>query len=129
MHDIHQYCRERVICQSSKPPTPQKVSLISTPIGRPWEMVAVDILQVPTSCHNNKYILVLQDYFTKWAEAIPLPNKTATTITKELVKVFSNYGLPEILHSDQGRNFESTLLQQTLDAFGVTKSRTTAYHP
>ena len=45
------------------------------------------------------------------------------------MKVFSNYGLPEILHSDQGRNFESTLLQQTLDAFGVTKSRTTAYHP
>ena len=32
-------------------------------------------------------------------------------------------------HSDQGRNFESTILYQTLDAFGVTKSRTTAYHP
>ena len=54
---------------------------------------------------------------------------TATTITRELVNVFSNYGLPEILHSDQGRNFESSLLQQALDAFGITKSRTTAYHP
>ena len=119
MHDINQYCRECVTCQSSKPPAPQKVPLISTPIGRPWQMVAVDILKVLTSCHSNKYILMLQDYFTKWAEAIPLPNQTATTITKELVKVFSKYGLPEILHSDQGRNFESTLLQQTLDAFGV----------
>ena len=38
-------------------------------------------------------------------------------------------GLPDILHSDQGRNFESTLLRQTLDAFGTRKSRTTAYHP
>ena len=28
--------------------------------------------------------------------------------------------LPEILHSDQGCNFESSLLQQTLDAFGIT---------
>ena len=37
--------------------------------------------------------------------------------------------MPAILHSDQGRNFESLLLQQTLDAFGVVKSRTTAYHP
>ena len=43
--------------------------------------------------------------------------------------MFSNYGLPDILHSDQGRNFESTILRQTLEAFGVKKTRTTAYHP
>jgi len=39
------------------------------------------------------------------------------------------YEMPAILQSDQGSNFESLLLQQTLDAFGVVKSRTTAYHP
>jgi len=37
--------------------------------------------------------------------------------------------LPNIVHSDQGRNFESTILKQTLDAFRVIKSCTTAYHP
>ena len=77
-------------------------------------------LTSPTSCQNHRYILVIQDYFTKWAEAIPLPNQTAATITRELVKIFSNHGLPEILHSDQGRNFKSPLLQQTLDAFGIS---------
>ena len=59
----------------------------------------------------------------------PIPNQTAATITRELTTVFCCYGIPDILHSDQGRNFESTILRQTLDAFGVTKSRTTAYHP
>lgn len=88
IQDINQYCRECVTCQSSKPPAPQKVPLISMPIGKPWEMVAVDVLTVPTSCHNNKYILVIQDYFTKWAEAIPLPDQTASTITRELSKCF-----------------------------------------
>ena len=34
-----------------------------------------------------------------------------------------------ILLSDQGCNFESTIFKQTLEAFGVTKVRTTAYHP
>lgn len=92
-------------------------------------MVPVDILQLPLSCQNNKYLLVIQDYFTKWAEAIPLPNQTANWITKELVHVFTRFGLPTILHSDQGANFESTVLRQTLDAFGVRKTRTTAYHP
>ena len=75
------------------------------------------------------YLLVIQDYFTKWAEAISLPNQTANRITSELIRVFSNYGLPDILHSDQGRNFESSILRQTLEAFGIKKIRTTAYHP
>ena len=50
-------------------------------------------------------------------------------ITNELVKLFSMFGLPQIVHSDQGKNFESTVLKQTLEAFGISKSRTTAYHP
>jgi len=42
--------------------------------------------------------------------------------------MFNCYGIPEVLHSDQGRNFESTILLQTLEAFGINKSHTTAYH-
>ena len=37
--------------------------------------------------------------------------------------------IPDTLHSDQGQNFESLILQQTLDTFGVNKSQTSAYHP
>jgi len=86
-------------------------------------------LQVPVSSQNNQYLLVIQDYFTKWVEAIPLPDQTAKRITSELIHVFAKYGLPTTLHSDQGRNFESSILRQTLEAFGINKSRTTAYHP
>ena len=92
-------------------------------------MVAVDILKVQLSHNNNQYLLVAQDYFTKWPIAIPLPDQKADQISAELVKVFSTYGQPETIHSDQGRNFESTILSQVLQAFGISKSRTTAYHP
>ena len=68
-------------------------------------MIAVDIIEVPISSNNNRYLLVVQDYFTKWAEAIPLPDQTATRITAELTKLFCMHGHPDILHSDQGRNF------------------------
>ena len=66
----------------------------------------------------------MQDYFTKWGETIPLPGQTAARITGELIKLFSIYGYP-----DQGCNFESSILAETLRAFGVRKSLTTAYHP
>ena len=89
----------------------------------------MDILEVPLSSHNNRYSLVVQDYFTKWATAIALPDQTAIRITSILVKLLSEFGVLKSLHSDQGRNFESIILHQTLEAFGVSKTRTTAYHP
>ena len=127
--DVERYCRECTKYQQSKLSRPQRAPLTNMPIGLLWQMIAVDILAVPLSTNNNRYLLVIQDYFTKWVEAVPLPDQTAARITGELVKLFSTYGHPEILHSDQGRNFESSILAQTLDAFGVHKSRTTAYHP
>ena len=127
--DAELYCRQCPRCQQSKLPLPTRAPLKSTPIGRPWQMVGVDILSVPTSCNGNKCLLVIQDYFTKWADAIPLSNQKAVTITNALIHLFATMGLPDIVHSDQGQNFESTVLKQTLDAFGIQKSHTTAYHP
>ena len=127
--DVNHYCRECTRCQQSKLTTSPRAPLCNIPIGKPWEMIAVDVLEVPVSKSNNRYLLVVQDYFTKWVEAIPMPDQTSLRISTELVKLFSMFGCPSILHSDQGRNFESTILIQTLQAFGVTKSRTTAYHP
>ena len=89
-------------------------------------MIAVDILQVPLSTNNNRYLLVIQDYFTKWADAIPLPDQTAPHITAKLIKFFSTYGPLQVLNSNQGCNFESA---EALHAFGVQKSQTTPYHP
>jgi transposase InsO family protein len=127
--DVECHCRECTVCQQTKPTMPMRVQMTNVPIGRPWQMIAMDILEVPVSSNNNRYLLVVQDYFTKWADARPLPDQTASRITTELVDLFTTYGVPEIVHSDQGRNFESAIFQQVLKAFGVKKTRTTAYHP
>ena len=127
--DVDRHGRECVTCQKAKLPMPVRSTLTNIPIGRPWQMIAIDILEVPVSTKNNRYLLVIQDYFTKWADARPLKDQTAVRIKAEPVKLFCTYGIPEIVHSDQGRNFESSVVQSTLDAFGVVKSRTTPYHP
>ena len=92
-------------------------------------MLTVDILEVPMSRNNHRYLLVVMDYFTKWADAIALHDQKATTIADAVIKLCSSFGMPDVFHLDQGRNFESTLFHQVLQAFGIHKTRTTAYHP
>ena len=90
-------------------------------------MVAVDILKVPMSSRGNQYLLVIQDYFSKWPFAIPLPDQKAERIVQVLEdQVFTLVGPPHRLHSDQGRNFESYILLELCKAFSVTKS---PYYP
>ena len=117
-------------CQLSKAPLTNPAPLQPIIVTQPWEMVAVDVLKVPTSTKGNQYLLVVQDYFSKWPFAFPMPDQKAETIVQILRdNVFTVIGPPQKLHSDQGRNFESHIMTDLCKAFGVKKSRTTLYHP
>ena len=68
---------------------------------------------LPETSRGNKHILVVVDHFTKWCEAFATPDQKASTVAPLLVtRIFSRFGPPAVLHSDQGRNFESTLLHE-----------------
>ena len=117
-------------CQLSKAPPSKPAPLQPVIATRPWEMVAVDVLKVPTSAKGNQYLLVVQDYFSKWPFAQPMADQKEERIVQILRdNVFTVTGPPQKLHSDQGRNFESHILSDLCKAFGVKKSRTTPYHP
>ena len=87
-------------------------------------------LRVPTSAKGNQYLLVVQDYFSKWPFTQPMADQKAERIVQILRdNVFTVTEPPQKLHSDQGQNFESHILSDLCKAFGVKKSRTTPYHP
>jgi len=70
------------------------------------------------------------DYFSKWTEAYALPNQGAVTVAETLIHQWiCRYGVPGELHSDQGRNFESSVFYSVCEALGIKKTRTTALHP
>ena len=127
---VVRHCTFCVKCQLSKAPLTNPAPLQPIIATQPWEMVAVDVLKVPTSTKGNQYLLVVQDYFSKWPFAFPMPDQKAETIVQILRdNVFTVIGPPQKLHSDQGRNFESHIMTDLCKAFGVKKSRTTPYHP
>ncbi len=54
-------------------------SLRSIPVPiRIWAQVGMDLIgPLPKTSRGNQYIVTLTDYFSKWAEAASLPDKTA----------------------------------------------------
>jgi len=84
----------------------------------------------PASKRGNRYVVVMGDYFTKWVEAVAVPDQEARTVAEVFVNQFlAKFGAPRVIHTDQGRNFESRLLAEMCKMLGVKKTRTTVYHP
>lgn len=126
------WCQNCTVCARRKGPVKRQHGPLQRYCsGAPMERVGIDILgPLPITDRGNRYLLVAMDYFTKWPEAIPLPNQEATTIAEALVNnFFCRFGACQELHSDQGRNFESTVMAEVCKLFGVHKTRTTALYP
>ena len=78
---------------------------------------------------GNKYILLIGDQFSKWYEAIALPNQVAKTVSRAFVEYWIvRFGCPINLHSDQGSNFISKLFRSLCSKLGVQKTSETSYH-
>ena len=131
-HDVENWCKSCEKCASRKSPSKTRRAPLQIDIaGYPLQRVAMDILgPLPLTDRGNRYVLVVGEYFTKWMEAYPMPNMEAGTVADIFVHHFvSHFGVPDILHTDQGRNFESNLLKEVYQLLGIVKTRTTPYHP
>lgn len=81
---------------------------------------------LPETPRGNKYNVVFTDQFTKWVEILATPDHQAKTLAPVLVQqVFLHLGLPQILHSDQGREFESKLFAELCSELDINKTQTT----
>ena len=85
--DVENWCKGCEMCASQKSPsTKRQAPLQSDVTGCPLQCVVMDILgPLPLTSRGNKYVLVVGDYFTKWAEAYPMPNMEAVTVAELFV--------------------------------------------
>ena len=87
-------------------------------------------MELPKTSKGNRYVVVFQDFLSKWPFVFATKDQKATTLAKLLVEeVVPVIGVPEALLSDRGTNLLSHLMRDVCKLLGVAKLNTTAYHP
>jgi len=101
------------------------------PIGMTFERWAMDILGLlPVTTSGNKYILLFQEYRTKWVEGCSLPTIESKQIAKAFFElIITRYGAPDTILSDRGANFLSSLMHEIYKLLNVDKINTSSYRP
>jgi hypothetical protein len=99
----------------------------------PFSKWGLDFIEpiVPSSSTCHIFILTATDYFTKWTEAIPLKHAQDEQIISflEFQNIFSRFGLPIEIISNNGHAFISRKLTQFLNKFEVKHFTSSTYYP
>ncbi len=61
-----------------------------------------------------KYVLVMIDYFTKYVEVSPIPDKSAISVSRGIYRIYCRQGAPVSIICDQGREFVNQVNNNTL---------------
>ena len=89
--------------------------------NRPFAKVPIDlIVELPTSHYGNKNILAMVDHLTSWPMVNAIPDKEATTVADVIYdKLILVHGSPEILLSDNGKEFTNDTLAYVCQEFNT----------
>ena len=94
---------------------PEPMDRVKPPSG-PWQDIAVDLMgPLPT----GESLLVAVDYFSRYYEVVIMHSTTSSRIINALTPIFSRYGYPFSLKSDNGSQFVSAEFETFLESHGV----------
>ena len=122
-------CRE---CHLGKPQNRKpKAPLQNYQAGFPGDRVHLDILgPFCESAQGNRYVLMIVDQFSRWVEMVPLRIQDAPTVARSFFETYAvRFGVPFVVHTDQGRNFDCSVMKSFCQLMDITKTRTTPYRP
>lgn len=79
--------------------------------------------------HNYRLVLSVMDCFSKYCWLVPLCSKTAVEVAKALCSIFIQFGCPNIIQSDNGKEFVANVIHTLCTNLGIKKIQGSPYHP
>ena len=132
-NDIDKFIHGCIRCQAAKGKKPAPAPLKNLPICEaPNERIHIDLFGElkRTSPEGNKYIMVMTDAFTKYAELVAIPDKKADTIAKAFFERWiCRFSVPQTIVTDNGREFANKVVDELCDLLHVEHRTTSPYHP
>ena len=129
---VRMYVRSCLVCAARRTGGERKQhELVQFPVGGRFELVGMDLVgPLPLSSRNNRYLLTITDYWTRWCDAIPIPNKESRTVAHAfMTRWVAQHGAPMSILTDQGKEFNSKLFADCCNLMDTWKMRTTPFHP
>ena len=95
----------------------------------PFDLVALDLLQLQRSAHNNVVVLVAIDHYSKFSIAIPMKDKKSTSVCKALEEQILPHlvRVPSRILTDNGPEFRSEAFSELLKKYNINQTHSTAY--
>ena len=95
-----------------------------------FDRVGIDlVLGLPETERGNKGLLVMTEYLTKYVFVAPIKSKEAKEIADHVLSFISIFGPPKIILSDQGLEFNNSLVDSILNAVETEHRVTSGYNP
>ena len=92
--------------------------------GFSFERIAMDIFgPLPKTTRNNRYMLVVIDFYTRWHEAFALEHQDSHVVSLRLIsEIISCFGILYVIHIDQRTNFESKLITELCKLYDIKQT-------
>ncbi|KAM6596464.1 hypothetical protein CsatA_006988 [Cannabis sativa] len=95
-----------------------------------FDVWGIDFMGPFPSSFSNLYILLAVDYVSKWVEAAATPANDGKTVLRFLQKnIFTRFGTPRAIISDEGSHFCNKQFEALLSKYGVRHRIALPYHP
>ena len=97
---------------------------------RVWDHVALDTCgEFPVSQRGNRYILVLVDVRSRFLVTRPIPDTKMETVARALYEVFTQFGPPKVLQTDNGPEYINKLVKQLCEEADIDHRTVAEYNP
>lgn len=132
VQDCMDYVKKCEACQFHanfihQPPEPLHPTISSWPFEA-WGLDVVGPI-TPKSSTGHAYILAATDYFSKWAEAIPLREVKKENVVDFIRNhIIYRYGIPRRIITDNGTPFFNKLMTSLCNKFKFTQHKSSMYN-